>query len=195
MLRKISLLLIAIFGISFLVTACNQQDKKEDCEHCNKDEAATKDQTLKVGAKAPGFTLKNQNSEEVSLKDFLGKPVLVYFYPKDDTPGCTKEACTIKDNYQRFQDLDLVVLGISADSPESHMKFKQKYDLPFTLLSDPDKMAVKAYNADGVFIKRISYLIDKKGNIIKIYKSVDPASHASEIIADYQDLQKEPAGV
>lgn len=144
---------------------------------------------IEIGTKAPDFTLLNQDNELVSLSDLIGSYVLVYFYPKDDTPGCTKEACMIKDVYDEFQEVGITVLGISKDSPESHKKFRQKYELPFTLLSDPQKQVILAYEAQGALgTKRISYLIGPDGTIIKPYPNVDPASHAYEILKDYKAL-------
>ncbi|MCH2226320.1 MAG: peroxiredoxin [Candidatus Caenarcaniphilales bacterium] len=143
---------------------------------------------LAVGDIAPDFTLLDQNSKEQSLSSYQGKYVLIYFYPKDDTPGCTMEACSIRDNINEFKNLDVQVFGISGDSPESHQKFIKKYNLPFDLLSDPKKVAVKAYDADGLFIKRISYLIDREGNILKFYPNVNPSKHAAEILADIKSI-------
>lgn len=144
---------------------------------------------LNTNEQAPGFTLKDQDGVERSLADHEGKYVLVYFYPKDDTPGCTKEACAIKDSYGNFEKLGVKVFGISADSPESHKKFADKYGLPFTLLSDPDKKVIEAYGAKGALgTKRVSYLICPDGNIAKVYPKVDPASHAQEILKDIHAL-------
>src|ERR1700748_2335819 len=102
--------------------------------------------TLKEGDKAPAFTANDQNSQQVSLSDFKGKTVVLYFYPKDDTPGCTSEACAFRDDFKTYAGKDAVILGISPDSPASHKKFKAKYDLNFTLLSDADKKVVAAYD-------------------------------------------------
>ena len=144
---------------------------------------------LSVGSLAPDFTLFDQNSLEQTLSSLKGQYVLIYFYPKDDTPGCTMEACSIRDNINKFKDFDVKVFGISADSPESHKKFIAKYDLPFDLLSDPKKKAVKAYDADGLFIKRISYLIGKEGEILKFYPNVNPSKHAGQILEDLAALK------
>ena len=140
----------------------------------------TRSMNLRVGDKAPDFSLQDQNGTNHKLSDYSGKQVLLYFYPKDDTPGCTTEACEIRDNFDAFKKLNIIVLGVSADSVESHEKFAGKYDLPFTLLSDKDKTVINAY---GV-IKRTSFLIDKKGKIEKIYENVKPAEHAKEVIKD-----------
>jgi peroxiredoxin Q/BCP len=116
----------------------------------------------------------------------------VYFYPKDDTPGCTKEACIIRDMYGEFQRLGVTVLGISADSLESHKLFAEKYQLPFILLSDPDQATAKAYGASGIlYTKRISYLIDLHGIIVRAYDNVDPTTHGGEILKDVYALQKQ----
>lgn len=154
-----------------------------------KEEETKMETALSVGNLAPDFTLLDQNSEEQTLSALKGQFVLIYFYPKDDTPGCTMEACSIRDNINRFKDFDVKVFGISADSPQSHKKFIAKYDLPFDLLSDPKKEVVKAYDANGLFIKRISYLIGKEGEILKFYPNVNPSKHAGEILDDLAALQ------
>lgn len=155
---------------------------------------------LKVGRKAPLFKLLNQNEEMVSLKDFVGKWALVYFYSKDDTPGCTKEACTIAEVYGDFKKQGVVVLGVSKDTPKSHLKFAAKYSLPFILLSDPTMEMMDNYGAFvekqmfGKIVRstnRITYLINPEGKIAKAYSQVDPASHAFELLADIKLLKKE----
>ncbi len=140
---------------------------------------------IKENTKALDFTLLDQDKKEVKLSDYTNDNILLYFYPKDDTPGCTKEACMITEVYDNFKKNNITVLGVSSDSPESHTKFRLKYNLPFTLLSDPEKKVIKAYEAQGPlgFTKRISYLI-KKGIIIKTYPKVDPANHALQILKD-----------
>jgi thioredoxin-dependent peroxiredoxin len=155
---------------------------------------------LKIGRKAPAFTLLDQNSETHSLKQYMGTLVLLYFYPKDDTPGCTKEACMIADVYKDFKRLKVTVLGVSKDTPRSHKKFAEKYSLPFTLLSDPTMEMMDKY---GAFVEkkmygktvrgtnRISYLISPEGKIVKVYPEVDPANHALELLKDIKMLQKE----
>ena len=152
---------------------------------------------LKVKQKAPDFVLKDQAGQEQSLSDYRDQWVLVYFYPKDDTPGCTKEACMISDDFPKFKKLKLKVLGISADSVKSHAKFVEKYDLPFALLSDEDKKVIKAYKVwakkkfmgrEYMGILRTSFLVDPKGNIAKIYENVKPAEHAEEILTDLKKL-------
>lgn len=142
---------------------------------------------IETNTKAPDFALLDQNKKEVKLSDYKDGIVLLYFYPKDDTPGCIKEACSIAEVYDDFKKNNITVLGVSPDSTESHTEFRAKYNLPFTLLSDPKKEVIKIYGADGVygFTKRISYLI-KGGLIIKTYPEVNPTSHAMEILKDSQ---------
>lgn len=140
---------------------------------------------LDIKTPAPDFKLLDQNGKEHSLAYHRGTYVLIYFYPKDDTSGCTKEACIIRDMYKDFESNSVKVFGISADSVESHKKFAEKYQLPFTLLSDPKKEVIKAYGADGaVFNKRISYLVGPDGTIVKAYPKVDPAHHGAQILKD-----------
>ena len=148
---------------------------------------------LAVGDKVPDFELPDQDGMTHKFSDYLGHWVLLYFYPKDDTPGCAKEACAIRDTFLRFENMDTVVLGVSIDPPKSHRKFKEKYSLPFTLLSDEKKEVVKKY---GVWGKkkfmgreymgsfRFSFLINPRGEIIKIYTEVKPAEHAEEVLTD-----------
>jgi len=155
--------------------------------------------TLKAGSRTPNFTLADQNGKEHSLAEYKGKWVFLYFYPKDNTPGCTKEACMIRDSYGSFKKIKAVVLGVSVDSVKSHDKFVTKYDLPFTLLSDEEKKVVKAYDVWGkkkfmgveyTGTKRISFLIDPDGRIAKIYEAVKPALHAEEVLRDLETLAK-----
>ncbi len=141
---------------------------------------------LREQSKAPAFALPDQDGVIRSLKDYAGHLLLIYFYPKDDTPGCTKEACAITEVYDEFEAEGVTVLGVSADSPERHTKFRAKYNLPFTLLSDKEKNMVDAYGARNIVggISRISYLLDAKGVILKAYPKVSPTTHALEILAD-----------
>jgi peroxiredoxin Q/BCP len=154
---------------------------------------------LKEGEIAPDFTLPDQDGKTHTLSDYKGKWVLIYFYPKDDTPGCTTEACTIRDEFPAFGPLDAVVFGISADTVEKHKKFAEKYNLPFTLLADTDKEAIEAYGVwqkkkfmgrEFMGIMRSSFLIDPEGNIAKVYEKVKPKEHASEVLADLKLLQE-----
>lgn len=146
---------------------------------------------LEVGQKAPDFTLPDEEGNQVSLKDYAGRRVIIYFYPKDDTPGCTKEACSIRDNFPALTEKDALVFGISADSVESHKKFKTKHNLPFTLLSDPEKEVIQAYGAWGTKkmygkeyegIMRYTYLIGADGNVEKAFDKVKTASHGEELL-------------
>lgn len=155
------------------------------------------DMKLKIGDKAPAFSLPDQDGTTHSLKDYKGKWVLLYFYPKDNTPGCTVEACTIRDTYGDFENMGTVVLGVSTDSVASHGKFAEKYDLPFPLLADEQKELVKAYGVWGkkkflgreyMGTNRMSFLIDPTGKIAKVYESVKPPKHAKEVL---EDLEKE----
>jgi len=147
---------------------------------------------LKEGEIAPPFNTQMVTGEQVapmSLADFHGRKVVLYFYPKDETPGCTKEACAFRDGYARYTNAGLVVLGCSVDSAEAHKDFIRKNGLPFPLLLDPEKKIAKAYGAaNGIPIlgldRRITYVIDENGKIVKVYPSVDPSTHASEILND-----------
>ena len=136
---------------------------------------------LKIGEKAPDFSLKNSDETLISLKDFLGKKVIIYFYPKDDTPGCTTQACDFTANYDKLRNNEIVVIGISPDSTNSHLKFIDKYKLKHILLSDPQKEVIKTYGAWGIKknygkeyegLIRSTFIIDEKGKISKIYKNV-----------------------
>ena len=151
-----------------------------------------------VGKKAPAFSLPDADGKIRTLSDYAGKWVLLYFYPKDDTPGCTVEACTIRDQFQDFKKIKAVVLGVSADSVESHRRFADAYELPFTLLSDADKTVIKKYGVWGeknmmgrtyMGIRRTSFLIAPNGNIAKVYEKVKPPAHAAEVIKDIHALR------
>lgn len=140
---------------------------------------------LEPNTLAPEFTLKDQDGTPRTLSQEKGHFVVIYFYPKDDTPGCTKEACGIRDNMAAFKEKNVTVFGVSADSPESHKKFATKYNLPFTLLSDPEKTMIEAYGARKTLgIQRMSYLIDPDGMVKKVYPKVDPTTHAAQILQD-----------
>ena len=155
---------------------------------------------LKENQKAPDFTLPDQNGAKHSLADMKGKWLLLYFYPKDNTPGCTKEACSIRDAFPNFQKLKLTVWGVSVDSVKNHKSFASKYELPFTLLSDEKKEVVQTYDvwAEKKFMGRkymgtlrTSFLIDQNGKIAKIYRNVKPEIHADEVLADIQRIKEE----
>ena len=155
---------------------------------------------LKEKDKAPAFNLPTQDGEKVKLSDYKGKWVLLYFYPKDNTPGCTKEACAMQDYLKQFNKLDFTVLGASPDSVASHKKFADKFGLKFPLLSDEDKTLVQDYGVWGkkkfmgkeyMGVNRSSFLIDPKGKIAKIYPKVKPAEHAEQVLADLKNLQED----
>jgi thioredoxin-dependent peroxiredoxin len=152
---------------------------------------------LKTGDVAPDFTLADQNGKTHSLKDEKGKWVLIYFYPKDDTPGCTKQACAIRDNFPAFGKMNCAVFGISVDGEKSHKKFEEKYQLPFTLLADTEKKVVEAYGVwapkkmmgrEFLGTVRMSFLINPEGKIAKIYPKVKPEEHAEEVLEDLKKL-------
>lgn len=146
---------------------------------------------LETGIKAPEFTLKNQDGEEVSLKDFLGKKVILYFYPKDNTPGCTTQACSLGCMYPQIREKGAVVLGVSKDSVASHKKFADKYGLPFTLLSDPELEVIQKYDVwqeKNMYGKKVmgvvrsTYLIDEEGIIKEAFTKVKPGENAAQML-------------
>jgi thioredoxin-dependent peroxiredoxin len=138
---------------------------------------------LKVGDIAPGFTLPDAGGKMHSISDYKGKTVALYFYPKDDTPGCTAEACNLRDNFTELTDKGIVVLGVSFDSAESHKSFSEKHKLPFTLLADTDKKVADLYGAKGMLMaKRMTFLIGPDGKIIHVFDKVDTGNHAAEIL-------------
>jgi peroxiredoxin Q/BCP len=141
---------------------------------------------LAEGQAAPNFTLQDQDGTEHTLSSYRGKRIVIYFYPKDDTPGCTKEACGIRDAYDDFVDQDIVVFGISYDGAEAHQSFIKKYNLPFNLLSDSDKSISRLYGTAGTFFPmRKTFLIDESGTIKKIYSKVSVVGHGHEILRDF----------
>jgi thioredoxin-dependent peroxiredoxin len=140
---------------------------------------------LSIGDKAPSFTVKDTNGNVVSLSDYVGKPVVLYFYPKDDTPGCTKEACSFRDSYGEYQNKNIAVFGVSTDDEASHKQFTEKFNLPFPLLADSDRTLVNAYDVDGGgYAKRVTYVIDGSGIISHVYTSVKTDTHAADILAE-----------
>lgn len=146
---------------------------------------------LEKGIKAPSFTLPDKDGNMVSLEDFKGKKTVVYFYPKDNTPGCTKQACAFAANFEKFKALDVAVIGISKDSAASHLKFAQKYDLPFIILSDTELTAIKVYDVwqekklygkVSMGVVRTTYIIDENGVIEKVMPKAKPDTNAAEIL-------------
>ena len=153
---------------------------------------------LEVGTKAPDFTLLDKDGKTVSLADFAGKRVVLYFYPRDNTPGCTRQACAFAQNFEDFRRQDIVVIVISKDSVASHLKFAQKYDLPFILLSDPELQAIQAYGVwqekklygkVSMGVVRSTYIIDPQGLIEKVMPKVKPDTNAAEILAYLAEKQ------
>lgn len=150
-----------------------------------------------IGSVAPTFTLKDQNDKVHTLTDYRGKWVLLYFYPKDNTPGCTKQACAIRDEFPAFTKLNCVVFGISTDSEKSHKKFEEKFELPFTLLADVEKKMAQDYGVwapkkfmgrEFLGTLRTSFLIDPEGKIAKVYEKVKPEEHADMVLGDLKTL-------
>ncbi len=146
---------------------------------------------LSVGEKAPDFNLLDQENRTVSLESFRGQHVLLYFYPKDDTPGCTTEACNFRDDYSQYENANVVILGVSPDTPASHKKFQEKYKLPFTLLADENHQVCELYQVwgpkksfgkeyDGVH--RTTYLINPEGIIQEVFQKVSPAKHSTQVL-------------
>lgn len=151
---------------------------------------------LNEGDIAPDFTTKDQSGNDVKLSDFKGKRVVLYFYPKDDTPGCTKEACSLRDSFDVFEEKGIKILGVSTDSEKSHQKFITKYNLPFDLLADTEKEIVESYGVWGeknmygkkyFGINRTTFLIDENGKIVKIFKKVKVDEHADEVLRAFSE--------
>lgn len=141
--------------------------------------------TLSAGSTAPEFTTVDDEGNSVSLSDFRGKTVVLYFYPKDDTPGCTKQAQSFRDNFAEYQEQEMVVLGVSQDDQASHQKFKEKYGLPFQLLVDSDGAITQAYDVDGGgYAKRVTYIIDGNGTIAQVDSNVNTSTHATDVLAN-----------
>jgi len=146
---------------------------------------------LQEKTKAPDFTLQSANGLDINLSDFTGKKVILYFYPRDNTPGCTVEACEFRDAYEEYQNAGAVIIGISPDTVSKHKSFSGQYDLPFLLLADTEKKVIKAYGAEKVKqadgkttmgIQRSTFVIDEEGTIVKVFPKVTPAGHAKEIL-------------
>jgi peroxiredoxin Q/BCP len=146
---------------------------------------------IPAGIPAPDFTLQDETGTPRQLSEYRGRPVILYFYPKDDTPGCTKEACAFRDDYSAYEQAGVTILGVSPDSPASHARFKAKYNLPFTLLSDPGHKVCDAFEVWGPKkfmgrayegVLRTTFLIDEAGNISRVFENVKPAGHSDEIL-------------
>ena len=152
---------------------------------------------ISSGIQAPDFSLLDENNTPRRLSDYRGRPVVLYFYPKDDTPGCTTEACNFRDDYSAYVDADVVVLGVSPDSPQSHAKFKKKYSLPFPLLADDGHKVCDQYDVWGpkkfmgreyAGVLRTTFLIDSNGRIAKVFENVRPAEHSVEVLTAVKTL-------
>lgn len=147
---------------------------------------------LQIGEKAPDFKLKDKDGNEITLSEFRGKKVVVYFYPKDNTPGCTRQACAFRDSYDGFRKEGIVVIGISKDSVASHQKFAENYELPFLLLADPDRVAIegfgvwqekKQYGKVSFGVVRSTFVLDEQGTVIKVFPKANPDTNAADILA------------
>ena len=147
---------------------------------------------IQEGARAPDFTIESDAGEQINLSGLRGKPVVLYFYPKDDTPGCTTQACGIRDAYGEFEQVGAVVLGVSPDSVKKHVKFKDKYDLPFTLLADPEHEVAERYGVWGekqymgrsyMGINRTTFVIGPDGTVVKVFEKVKPDTHVDDVLA------------
>ena len=154
--------------------------------------------SLSVGDKAPNFTLPDQQGQEHTLSAYTGSPVVLYFYPKDHTSGCTTQACGFRDDYSAYEQAGVTILGVSPDSPKTHTNFITKHDLPFTLLADTEREVLKLYGAWGLKkmygreyegVLRTTFLIGADGKIAKIYEKVKPSAHSAEILADLKELE------
>ncbi len=152
--------------------------------------------TLKEGDKAPEFKGANEKGEEIKISDYAGKKLILFFYPKDDTPGCTAAACTLRDNYDLLKEHGFQMLGVSPDSAEKHTKFINKHNFPFSLLADTDKEVMQQYGVWGeksmfgkkyMGVNRTTFVIDEEGNIEKVFKKVKTKDHANQILAEYQN--------
>jgi len=158
--------------------------------------AARAQAPLAIGQPAPKFKLQDQNGQWRTLDEYRGKWLVLYFYPKDQTPGCTTEACEFRDNVFAFRDANAVIVGVSVDNVESHKQFESKYSLPFTLLADSNKEVTRAYGVLKRYMglaelaKRETFLIDPEGKIAKIYRDVEPKGHSQAVLADIKALQK-----
>lgn len=152
------------------------------------------EELLRPGTMAPDFESVDQDGKHVKLSSFRGSPVVLYFYPKDDTPGCTAEACNFRDNFSQFKEKGITVLGVSVDSQKSHKKFQEKYNLNFTLVADDSKKIVTQYGVKGMtgHANRVTYLIDRDGKIAHVYEKVSPKTHGSEVLDKMKELKLTP---
>lgn len=150
---------------------------------------------IKEGIPAPDFSLRDENETLRRLSEYRGRPVVLYFYPKDDTPGCTTEACNFRDDYSAYEQAGVTILGVSPDSVQSHVKFKRKYDLPFPLLADEDHKVSELYGVWGLKkfmgreymgVLRTTFVIDEEGKVLRVYEKVKPAQHSAEVLADLE---------
>ena len=140
---------------------------------------------LSAGTKAPNLSSTDDKGNSVSLSDFSGKTVVIYFYPKDDTPGCTKQACSFRDSYSEYQGKDIVVLGVSMDDETSHKAFKEKFNLPFPLVVDTDGAIATGFDVEGGgYAKRVTFVVDGEGTITKVYDSINTETHATDVMSD-----------
>jgi peroxiredoxin Q/BCP len=173
-----------------LAAGCGSQSSSQSGAPSGGGSAAAASSQVAVGSPAPEITLQAQDGRVRTLSEHRGHPVLVYFYPRDATPGCTREACALRDAWDRLQAAGAVVYGVSTDDVESHRRFRDEHQLPFDLLADPEETAARAYNVPVRmgFASRMSFLIDAEGNLARVFPDVDPAVHADEVVAAIQAL-------
>jgi len=185
-MRKIIFLILVFISINYIGYAQNNNAEKAQSNKNNMG-------LLKEGTIAPDFKAMNQSGKEISLSEFKGKKVILYFYPKDDTPGCTAEACNMRDNYSDLTKKGFVVIGVSPDGEKSHKKFVEKYSLPFNLVSDSTKQIINKYGVWGdkkMFgrefegVLRTTYVIDENGKILKVISNVETANHAEQVLSE-----------
>jgi thioredoxin-dependent peroxiredoxin len=188
-MKKQSLILLFVVGLYTGISSLQAQNQTVENKSINEENMSY----LKVGDTAPDFTAKNQDGKEIRLSDFKGKKVILYFYPKDDTPGCTAEACNLRDNYEDLTKKGFEVIGVSPDGEQSHGKFITKYNLQFNLVADTSKTILKQYGAWGMKknygkeyegVLRTTYIIDEKGKIEKVIEKVDTGNHTSQILTE-----------
>jgi peroxiredoxin Q/BCP len=187
MLRAMRTSVILAFVLLSLLGACGSSQSSSSTE------TAAPAGMPAVGSVAPAIMLQDQTGRVRTLAEYRGHPVVVYFYPRDATPGCTAEACAFRDAWDRLQATGTVILGISTDDVISHQRFHDEQHLPFDLLSDPDETAATAYGVPvhGGFASRISFLVDRQGNVARVYPDVDPGVHCDEVLAAIADLPAE----